>query len=165
MLLTHLGFELPFINWIMSCISTVSFVVLINGAASSFFPAKRGLRQGCLLPPLLFLLVAEGLSRAIGEAKASGEFQGISISSTLKITHLHFVDDVLIFCSGLSGDAEKLSSILDLFGRATRMQINAQKSTLSAHLMDDEELECYKGHFSFNQKTFDDGLKYLGFHL
>jgi hypothetical protein len=37
MLLTHLGFEVPFINWIMCCITSVSFVVLINGSASSFF--------------------------------------------------------------------------------------------------------------------------------
>jgi len=97
MLLTHLGFELPFINWIMSCISTVSFAVLINGETSTFFSAERGLHQGCLLSPLLFLLVAEGLSREIGDAKSIGEFQGISISQNLRITHL-FVDDVLIFC-------------------------------------------------------------------
>jgi hypothetical protein len=63
MLLTHLGFSLPFINWIMSCISSVSFVVLINGVASTFFTTERGLRQGYPLSPLLFLLVAEGLSR------------------------------------------------------------------------------------------------------
>jgi hypothetical protein len=42
MLLTHLGFELPFINWIMRCISTVSFAVLINGVASPFFPVNEG---------------------------------------------------------------------------------------------------------------------------
>jgi hypothetical protein len=43
LLLTHLGFGFSFINWIMSCITTVSFVVLINGATSPFFPAERGL--------------------------------------------------------------------------------------------------------------------------
>jgi hypothetical protein len=44
LLQTHLGFELPFINCIMSCITTTSFVVLINGSESPFFPAERGLR-------------------------------------------------------------------------------------------------------------------------
>jgi len=39
MLLTHLGFEIPFINWIMICISYVSFVFLIKGEISSFFSA------------------------------------------------------------------------------------------------------------------------------
>lgn len=62
MLLTHLGFPLPFIQWIMCCITNVSYSVLINGSKSSFFHAKRGLRQGCPLSPLLFLLIMEGLS-------------------------------------------------------------------------------------------------------
>eukprot|EP00253_Pinus_taeda_P021308 PITA_21308 len=37
MLLTHLGFKVEFINWIMGCISNVNFAVLINGVASHFF--------------------------------------------------------------------------------------------------------------------------------
>jgi hypothetical protein len=40
LLLTHLGFSVEFIRWIMSCLSSVSFVVLINGAASPFFHTK-----------------------------------------------------------------------------------------------------------------------------
>jgi hypothetical protein len=111
MLLTHLGFELPFINWIMSCISIVSFAVLINGASLPFFSAERGLDKGALFPHSYFLLVAEGLSREIGDAKSRGEFQGISISQNLRITHLLFVDDVLIFCCGMRGDAENLCHI------------------------------------------------------
>eukprot|EP00253_Pinus_taeda_P023736 PITA_23736 len=45
MLLTHIGFNLDFINWVMGCITSVSFAVLVNGAASSFFKGQRGLRQ------------------------------------------------------------------------------------------------------------------------
>eukprot|EP00253_Pinus_taeda_P030676 PITA_30676 len=37
MLLTHVGFNYPFVSWIMGCIKNVSFAVLVNGAASSFF--------------------------------------------------------------------------------------------------------------------------------
>jgi hypothetical protein len=39
-LLTHLGFEVNFIRWVMSCITTSYFVVLINRYASPFFKAK-----------------------------------------------------------------------------------------------------------------------------
>ena len=80
MLLTHLGFCYDFVRWIMACISTVSFAVLINGAASPFFHAGQGLRQGCPLSPLLFLLVAEGLNRFILASKEEGTFRGIAIS-------------------------------------------------------------------------------------
>jgi hypothetical protein len=73
----------------MSCITTVSFSVLINGATSPFFHVARGLRQGFPLSPLLFLLVAEGLSIDIKEAKSQGRLQGIQISQTFSITHLY----------------------------------------------------------------------------
>jgi hypothetical protein len=77
LLLTHLGLRVPFINRVMSCISIVSFVVLINETVSHFFHSKRGLINGCPLSPLLFLLAVEELSRAIEDAKSKGEFQGI----------------------------------------------------------------------------------------
>jgi hypothetical protein len=84
---------------------------------------------------------------------------------TLWVTHLLFVDDVLIFCSGARRDAEKLATILDLFGKATGMEINRRKSTLSIHKMEREEVELYLGLFPFEKKGLDEGLKYLGFHL
>ena len=86
-LLTYLGFSYDFIRWIMDCLSSVSFVVLINGSDSHFFSAERKLHQGCPLSPLLFLLVAEGLSRFILAAKDDGSFKGTPISEVLYITH------------------------------------------------------------------------------
>jgi hypothetical protein len=100
LLLTHLGFQVPFIKWVMACISLVSFAVLINGAASPFFLSERGLHQGCLLSPLLLLLVAEGLSKAIDSTAMAGIFQGILAAPWMRIIHILFVDDVLNFCNG-----------------------------------------------------------------
>jgi hypothetical protein len=37
MLLIHLGFDIDFIRWIMGCVSSATFVVLVNGAPSPFF--------------------------------------------------------------------------------------------------------------------------------
>jgi hypothetical protein len=119
MLLTHLGFDIGFIRWVMSCISSASFVVLINGSTSPFFRAERGLRQGCPLSPLLFLLVVEGLSKAIAMEKTNRNFEGIVISSTLRITHLLFVDDVIVFCNGSRREVWVLYDILTLFSKAT----------------------------------------------
>jgi hypothetical protein len=96
----------------MSYISSVSFVVLINGVETHFFQAERGLRYGCPLPPLLFLLVAGGLRRALKEAKSIKKFIGIPLNHLLSLTYLLFVDDVLIFLNGLRVDAEQLRSIL-----------------------------------------------------
>ena len=43
MLLTHLGFGIGFIRWVMSCITIVSFSILINGVDSPFFHVETGL--------------------------------------------------------------------------------------------------------------------------
>lgn len=43
LLLIHIGFDVQVVNWIMSCVMSVSFAVLINGAASPFFKSGHGL--------------------------------------------------------------------------------------------------------------------------
>eukprot|EP00253_Pinus_taeda_P010347 PITA_10347 len=128
LLLTRLGFNHSFISWIMGCISNVSFAVLINGAASAFFKSQRGLRQGCPLSPLLFLLVAEGLSRLIHSARRSNKIKGIEVAINLYISHLLFVDDILIFSNGSHNELKEFKDIFDLFMKANGMLINSGKS-------------------------------------
>ena len=80
----------------MGCITSANFAVLINGTPSKFFTTSRGIRQGCPLSPLLFSLVIEGLSLLIADARDNGLIKGIKISSTFVLTHLLFVDDVIL---------------------------------------------------------------------
>ena len=117
------------------------------------------------LSPLLFLLVAEGLSRAIRVAKAEGRFTGIQIAPNLNITHLLFVDDVLIFCSGTKGKSRVLQEILELFSKGTGMEINNDKSSLTTHMLRPEEEADLMRFFPFKTIGLDEGLKYLGFSL
>ena len=91
-----MGFAGNFITWVMSSLSSVSFSLLINGVATSFFKFGRGLRQGCPLAPLLFLIVVEGLGRALLYAKDCGTYHGLSFGNDIVLTHVRFVDDVVI---------------------------------------------------------------------
>jgi hypothetical protein len=84
LVLLQIGMNLHTVNWIMGCLSSASFLVLINGSPSSFFNASRRLQQGFSFSPFLFLLVAEGLSRMILEAKSEGFIQGIQKLMRLK---------------------------------------------------------------------------------
>lgn len=50
------------INLIYNCIAAPTFSVLINGQTSGRFRSQRGIRQGCLLSPYLFVLAINELS-------------------------------------------------------------------------------------------------------
>lgn len=87
----------------MSCITNIPFSILVNSSASPFFTSKSGLRQGCPLSPLLFLLLMEGLSNLIKEDHRRGRLKGIKITDGCILTHLLFVDDILVFINGSIG--------------------------------------------------------------
>lgn len=130
MMLIYLGFPLEYITWIMACITTPTFSVLINGSFSHFFHSERGLRQGCPLSPLLFLIVMEGLSRLMASAKREGDLSSLKITDDCFLTHLLFVDDVLILLDDSIQDSRTFSKILLLFSSATGMLANHTKSTI-----------------------------------
>lgn len=88
-----LGFSLKWTDLIMWRVSTTSFSVLINGVAKGMIHSQRGLRQGCLLSPYLFILYAEGFSNLLQQAEAKKLIHGLKFSSRLSISHLLFTDE------------------------------------------------------------------------
>lgn len=108
----------------MACVVYADYVVLINGGASQFFRASRGIRKGCPLSPFLFLLIIEALSLLICCAKIENKFLGLKISSEIRITHLLFIDGILLFGTRSVEEWEILKATLELFCDATSMCIS-----------------------------------------
>ena len=52
----NFGFNQNFIQWVKACISAPWIAPLINGRPTKFFQASRGLRQGCPLSPVLYVI-------------------------------------------------------------------------------------------------------------
>jgi hypothetical protein len=96
----------------MGCVTIASSVVLINGSTPNLFKSSMGLRQGFPLSPHVFLLVAEGLSRVIIETRRMRRIQGVRIKRSKALTHLLFVDDVLLFCFGSKREGQCFKNIL-----------------------------------------------------
>jgi hypothetical protein len=65
----QLGFNSKWIGWIMQCVSTVQYVVIVNGNPVGDIRPMRGIRQGDPLSPYLFLLCAEVLSFKLQQAE------------------------------------------------------------------------------------------------
>ena len=72
LLLMHVGMEQELVTWVMACSCNVHFSILVYGIPTGFFTSHRGLKQGCPLSPLLFLMVIDGLSLMIGTTKQRG---------------------------------------------------------------------------------------------
>jgi len=90
------GFNQNRIRWVMALVTMTSFSILLNGAPSRTFTPSRGLRQGDVLSPFLFVLVMEWLGRAIKMTNAEGRIQGIKLTlDGAENTHQQFVDDTL----------------------------------------------------------------------
>lgn len=68
----RLGFSDRWINLVLTCISSVSYSFLINGIPTGYLHPSRGLRQGDLLSPYLFLFCAECLSALVAKKEGEG---------------------------------------------------------------------------------------------
>ena len=98
MVMTNFGFPQIWIQWVMQCVTTTSFSILIHGSPFGHFKPQRGLRQGDPLSPFLFVLAFEVLSKLMEREAASNKINGIKLARDLApITHLQFANDLFIF--------------------------------------------------------------------
>jgi len=107
----------------------------------------------------------EGLSRLIASAKREGDIRGLRILEICSLTHLLFVDDVLILLDGSIRDSRSFSRILLLFSSATGMLPNQAKSTITCSRTSVQESHFAQQVFPYSIHPLDRGLKYLGFRL
>ena len=124
-----MGFLVTWIERVKSCVTTPSFSILVNGKAYGMIHPTRGIRQGDLLLPYLFLLCAKGFTALLAQAESKGRIKGVSIyRSAPKVTNLMFADDSLLFCQATQAEGEAIAEILQTYERASGQSINLEKS-------------------------------------
>ena len=96
-LIDHLRFPSQFLAWILECITSVTYRVHVNGQAGAIFKGGRGMKRGGPLSPLLFVLSMEYFTRLMMTTGNNPYFAFHPSCSPLKLNHLMFADDVMIF--------------------------------------------------------------------
>ena len=119
-IMSRLGLPEGWIDRVMSCVTTPSFFVSINGKTYCNILPSRKLRQGYFLSPYLFLLCAEGFSSLLARAEGEGRLHGVSICRrAFRISHLLFANDSLLFCWANEEEVQVISEVLQTYAASS----------------------------------------------
>ncbi|KAG6469540.1 hypothetical protein ZIOFF_070469 [Zingiber officinale] len=123
------GFSEAVIAFIRRCVTSSWFSVLVNGQLSGFFRSQRGLRQGDPISPFLFILAAELFSRGIEALFAAYPGMAYATGCDMRVSHLAYADDVVIFLNGSLDCVRRGKEFLDRYEAQSGQAINAEKSS------------------------------------
>ena len=116
------NFGNDFRAWVKVLYNDTSSCTINNGFASDAFELKRGVRQGCPLSGLLFIIAVELLSSAI---RSSKEIKGIQVMEK-EIKLSQYADDTTTFCADVNA-LHILLELLDLFKYCSGLKLNSTK--------------------------------------
>ena len=164
-MLIAMNFDLKWIRWIMECVTSVQYTLLVNGSISNPFKPFKGLRQGDPFSPYLFLMCANILSLSLQKAEHAKLMNGVKVvRNGCTFTHLLFVDDSLPFFKKDNKSLANLKRILDWYCNLFGQCIILDKSNLfcSPNMPKDEQ-ECLAKQLQVN--LVQNPNKYLGLNF
>lgn len=144
-----------FIKWVRILYNEVYSVVNVNGYMSEPVMQKGGVRQGCPLSPLLYVIFIEPLAELVRKDK---KIKGVHIpgggGEVLKISQ--YADDTTLFLT-TEKELERATELTEIYGRASGSKVNIEKSSIMLWgKWDRQKMQTY----GFN--ICHDGLKILG---
>ena len=123
--LIKFGFPDYFVKWINTIYGNAKSCVKINDFLSDYFPISRGIRQGCPLSAILYVLSAEPVRNAVVN---SPDINGFDVGGTRALFFQH-ADDSTAFVSDLDS-VNQVFNIYDLYNRASGSKVNVEKSEI-----------------------------------
>ena len=115
------GIKGGFLKIIESLYEKVKSCVRGNDSLTDIFPCERGVRQGCLLSPVLFALYLNDLNNHI---KASS--QGVLVDD-LPVHSLLYADDLVLIARSKT-DLQSQLDALENFSKSLKMEVNMDKT-------------------------------------
>jgi DNA-binding transcriptional regulator YhcF (GntR family) len=124
--LKHFNFPPKMIAWINSLYNNISTCIINNGHTSKFFNPTRGVRQGCPLSPILFVISVELMAESIRQNK---NIEGIKMrQEEIKISQ--FADDTTFYIKASQKNIDEIFKSLEEFSKITGLKINKEKTEI-----------------------------------
>ena len=116
-IISKLGFHTKWIDWVMECITIISYSLLINGNSKGKIQSSRGIRQGDPLSPCMFILRVEFLGRELLiHLENPKNHLGIQTHQNGPgIPFLMFANDCIIFAKASQKACSNISRIFHKF--------------------------------------------------
>jgi exonuclease III len=124
--LEHFNFPPTIINWITTLYNNINTRIINNGHTSKPFNPTRGVRQGCPLSPILFVIAVELIAEKI---RANSSIKGITVNGK-EIKVSQFADDTTFYIQPDKKSIEETFETLTKFSRITGLKINKEKTEI-----------------------------------
>ena len=121
-----MGYPLHLIDLLAKLYRKQLAKVKVAGTLSEWFPVKKGVRQGCVLSPYLFNILAEMVMRET----LDGFQGGLQIGGRM-ITNLRYADDIILLATS-EAELQELVDRLDRVSRRYSLLINIDKTKVMA---------------------------------
>jgi len=134
----------------------------VKGSPSREFFPRKGLRQGDLLAPFLFLIVAEGLAGVVRMTEEKKLIDSLEVGKTkVKVNMLQYADDTLFFCDANTKSVFNIKAILQCFELTSGHRVNCLKSIIGGMGLNQFSLQRFAS--ILNCDTMVAPFVYLGF--
>ena len=121
--LKHFNFGSKFQEWIKIFYNNITSCIINNGHSTHFFKLQRGIRQGCPLSALLFILVVEVMANKI---KLDCNVKGLNFHN-VEIKLKQLADDTTLFLKDKQS-LENALQILQHFHTCAGLKLNKTKT-------------------------------------
>ncbi|XP_020597014.1 uncharacterized protein LOC110036821 [Phalaenopsis equestris] len=158
------GFTKDSSNIIQRWLEGNANTVLINGKTHGFFKANRGLRQGDLSSPTIFILALDYLSKIIDKPGNRKDYNIYLNRSEQDISHLIYADDILIFSRTNKNAIKNQYADMQKFQQASGLEVNKEKN----HILFNKKYSTTCKQWTLELtgfKAMDTPFKYLGVYL
>ena len=109
---------------ITSIYKKVQSCVLVEGVTTRWFEVEVGVRQGCVVSPVLFSIFVDGLARKIQESGLGVEIEG---DSQDKLGLLMYADDIVLIAKN-EKELQKMIDIVVNYSHEWRFELNSKKT-------------------------------------